>query len=46
MGEIWAHSDPNRSLAEVQTLAREGARYGPPARAQAFALFDAWYAAL
>jgi GMP synthase-like glutamine amidotransferase len=44
MGEIWAHSDPQMSVPAIQTLAREGARFGPAARAQAFALFDAWYA--
>jgi GMP synthase-like glutamine amidotransferase len=43
MGEIWAHADPNQSAADVQALAREGARYEASARAQAFALFDAWY---
>jgi GMP synthase-like glutamine amidotransferase len=43
MGEIWGHSDPNRSRAGVQALASEGARLEGAARTQAFALFDAWY---
>jgi GMP synthase-like glutamine amidotransferase len=44
MGEIWAHTDPHQSRADVQALAAEGARYEGAAREQAFALFDAWYA--
>ena len=44
MGEIWAHTDPHQSQADVQVLAAEGARYEGAAREQAFALFDAWYA--
>jgi hypothetical protein len=43
MGETWADSDPHQSAADVQALAREGARYEASARAQAFVLFDAWY---
>jgi GMP synthase-like glutamine amidotransferase len=45
MGEIWGHTDPNQSPADVQVLAREGARYELAAREQAFTLFDAWYRA-
>jgi GMP synthase-like glutamine amidotransferase len=45
MGQIWAHTDPHQSRADVQILASEGARYEGAAREQAFALFDAWYRA-
>ena len=44
MGEIWGHADASQSVSAVRALAREGARCEGPARTQAFALFDAWYA--
>lgn len=44
-GEIWAHTDPNRSAADVRGLAADGARADPQAREHAFALFDAWFRA-
>lgn len=44
MGASWGRADPNQPAAAVRALAREGARCEGPARPQAFALFDAWYA--
>jgi GMP synthase-like glutamine amidotransferase len=43
---VWAEKDPDQSAASRITLAAAGARWGPPARALAFALFDGWFASI
>ena len=43
---VWAAKDPDQSAASRITLAAAGARWGPPARALAFALFDGWFASI
>ena len=43
MAAGWADRDPDQSTASRIALAAAGARWDPPARALAFALFDGWF---
>ncbi len=42
----WAARDASQTAASRAALAAAGARWDPPARALAFALFDGWFASI
>jgi GMP synthase-like glutamine amidotransferase len=43
MAAGWAAKDPDQTAASRAALAAAGARWDPPARALAYALFDSWF---